>query len=256
MARKHKRPAFDESDSESDSTGNGFKEYLEKKSLQSSKKAKSSQAIAVAESGLPKDESGDSKRPAKLNEASSFMGDLLKSKRQREVDMLHSQSIRNRLENDLQKKSDDPDQTFITEGYKVKRKEYDQAELQAAEESDRDADAPNEEALHGGSARGLALRMLMSDVPAQKDEAVEGEDERSGKNDIKAPRTFENDVYRAEPSKVKSSDSAKNQLVESFIKLQPEEKESCIREFLRSTKTTRDIQMYNKKYHERQSLYK
>ncbi|QLL34077.1 hypothetical protein HG536_0F04020 [Torulaspora globosa] len=252
MPRKNKRPVFGEDDSESESTGDGFKAYLSKKSLQSSKRAKSPQALAVAKSSLDEDESKGLKRPQETEQRSSFMEGLLKAKRQREMDRLHSQAIRNTFENELQKKNDSPDQSFITEGYKVKRTEYDQAELRAAEEDEYH----NDDKLHGGSSRALALQMLMRDAPPAEDSEAAPEEACSEKNVAKVPPIFENDIYHSEPSKMRRSVVEANHSVESLIKLRPEEKQSCIREFLRSTKSMQEIKLHIEKYYERQSVRK
>ncbi|QLQ81689.1 hypothetical protein HG537_0F04500 [Torulaspora globosa] len=249
MSRKSKRPVFGEDDSDSETTSDGFKAYLDEKSLESSKRAKSSQAVAIARDSLNDEESAGFKAN-ETEERTGFMENLLKSKRQREMDRLHLQAVRNRFENELQRKNDSPDQSFITEGYKAKRKEYDQAELEAAKEDDGNGDK-----VCGGSSRAVALQMLMSETSCGGSEpasAVVG----SEKNIARAPSIFENDIYRCEPSKTRRSVAEANQSVESLIKLRPEEKQSCIREFLRSTKSMQEIKLQMEKYLERQSARK
>lgn len=251
MPKKNKRPVFGEDDSDSETTGDGFKAYLDKKSLESSKRAKSSQALAMAKSSIDDEKAAGSEKTEETGQR-SFMEGLLKSKRQREMDRLHSQAIRNTFENELQKKNDSTAQSFVTEGYKVKRKEYDLAELQAAKEDERD----EEDKLHGGSSRALALQMLMSEGPPDKVSEPALEEVRSEKNVTKEPLVFENDIYRSEPFKTKKPAAEADHSVKSLIKLRPKEKQSCIREFLRSTKSMQEIKLHAEKYFERQSAKK
>lgn len=248
MAKRSKRPVFDESDSDSDSTGSSFREYLNKKSEQSNKRARSSSALAAAKDGF-QDESPKINRSEDESTSSTFISGLLESKRQREMDKLHSQSIRTRLENELQKTSSSNEESFITEGYKEKKKDYDNAEALVAEEENQDDDDVKK--LYGGSTRGMALRILMSEQALPKDSQLSKDQERTGEGVVDKAPVFENDVYRAKDYKVSGSRSLNEVPQESSVKLRPEEKQLCIREFLKSTVSANDIEKHIKSYNKR-----
>lgn len=246
MVRKNKRPAFDESDSDG-GPGSGFQEYLNNKSVQSNKRAKSTEAIEAASSSLqvasPCEEGYETKESS-----SNVIDGLLKSKRQRRQDKLHIQSIKSRLENELDKPNDTEELAFITDEYKAKREEYDRADLLAEQEKKQeDTVDPDEELMV--SSRSVALRSLMKTTSSDKYLIPQSSD-RIQQSTQKTK--FENDVYRSSSYQAIKCEA---KLAEYPMELVPEQKKLCIEEFLKSTKTAQDIRRYISHYEKKHNVH-
>lgn len=249
MVRKNKRPAFDESDSDG-GPGSGFQEYLNNRSAQSSKRAKSTEAIEAASSSLQVASPCEDVYETKESSPTVIDG-LLKSKRQRKQDKLHIQSIKSRLENELDKPKDTEELVFITDEYKAKREEYDRADLLAEQEMEQeDTVDPNEELM--GSSRSVALRSLMKTISSDK-HLIPNIPQASDRTQQSTQKTkFENDVYRS-PSYQAIKYEVK--LAEDTTGLDPEQKKLCIEEFLKSTKTAQDIRRYISHYEKKHNVH-
>lgn len=257
MAKKRKKPIFNESGSDSDGAGCSFKEYLNERSAQSRKKAKSSTAIIAAAASLDPDGEVNSPRarnlkPDSASGESNLITNLLKSKNQRELDKLHLQSVKNSLEIELEGSNLSKDEAFITEGYKKKREEFDRADLLAEEES-RQEHREEEDPLNTNSGS-VALRLLMTGKPNARPNL-----DRSSISSADKERTsgskFENDIYRIRQSEtVEEAKEPRYQGFEDLLNLDPKQKKMCIQEFLKSTKAPEDIELQVRKYKERHNL--
>lgn len=248
MARKNKRLAFDESDSDNDGDGNEFQKYLKEKSAQSSKRARSSEAVEAASLGS---DSVTTEREPEAQEASStVLEGLLKSKKQREQDKLHIQSVKNKLERELDKPSGAEDLVFTTAGYKAKREEYDRADLLAEDEQKQEGTA-NQLGELTGSSRSVALRLLMTKNAAQ--EPPNAYRPESGVSTHRTSRQTEigNDVYRSPRSISTRPDVIHG---EDTMGLDREQKKLCIKEFLKSTKTAQEIDKCIENYKSRHNV--
>lgn len=240
MARKNKRPAFDESDGDDAQPGKGFQEYLKSKSAQSAKKSKSSEAVEAALSAQSAPIAQDPLE-SEQSRSSSVIKGLLVSKKQREQDKLHIQSVRSRLESELNKPKNSEDLTFITDSYRVKREEYDRADRLAQHEREQEASKDSDEELTT-SSKSVALRLLMNNE-TEGDEQPTVETLQSSKISSPIKTKFENDVYKS-PSFMPIAPEARK--TGSQLELDPEQKLLCAREFLKSTKTAQDIEKIRK----------
>lgn len=264
MPKRNKRSVFGEDDSGSDTGGGdeGFKKYLEERSLQSKKVARTASAASHLVDSYDRDAnkqnasipsthtSGRSGEEAERK--SSYIHNLLESKKQRDLDRLHSQSVKIRLERDLETSAATKEELFYTQSYKDKKNQYERADKLAEDEL-----LQENEQIEGNplthSAPSVALQFLISEEGKEKKDAEKFQADNDEPKFIAEPNTkkVENDVFIRKPLESFNSSCPKFAELKDPLDLDPALKERCIREFLRSTKTFQDIELLAEQYKDR-----
>ncbi|GCE97523.1 hypothetical protein ZYGM_003064 [Zygosaccharomyces mellis] len=234
MAKRKKSSVFND-DNDVDEGENGFMNYIREKADRSKKRAKDSSVnfnIAENEISDNKLASNDELEPSR----SKYMHQLLESKKRRELDKLHAQSVKIKLERKLEGFEDAEE--IVTGGYRQKKEKYEQADELAQDERDKEA-IDNQNSIFG--AEGIALKTMATEMsPNSHQHPVEFNERYSKPVEIH----HSNDVY--------INKSVRSRLIwEKQDDLNPLQKQECVRKFLQPKKTKQDIDILIKQYLER-----
>lgn len=237
MAKRKKPSVFNE-ENEGEDNEDGFMNYVREKAGQSRKRAKEiSTNVKIAEDGLHDGESSSSVVPDEVESSSSkYINQLLESKKRRELDRLHAQSVKMKLERKLENSEDAEE--IITEGYRKKKAIYEKADELAQDEQTKEI-IDHQASILG--AEGVALKMVATKTaPDNYQQPLEFPEDPSKP----AQKHFGNDVYvnksvRSTPMWGKQDD------------LDPSQKLECVKKFLKSNKTKKDIDSLVQQYLER-----
>ncbi|CDF90592.1 ZYBA0S07-04632g1_1 [Zygosaccharomyces bailii CLIB 213] len=236
MVRRKKASVFEEDDVNDD--GDEFAKYVQEKSAQSRKRTK--QDVAGTRNVI--DQLVNKADPAcsnMLTLGSKYMTKILDSKKQRELDRLHAQSLKMQLERRLE---GDAGEQIITESYVQKKEIYEKADLLAEQESYKE-DKEKQNAVIG--ERGVAMRMLISEE--EPNSSPESPLELNTEKHEKFDTTFGNDVYVNETIKPTSEHEVTRE------DLDLSQKQILVKTFLKSNKTAQQIEFLIKQYWERQN---
>lgn len=237
MAKRKKSSVFND-DNDVDEGENSFKNYIREKADRSKKRAKDSSAnFNIAENEISDNELSSSVGPDELETSrSKYMHQLLESKKRRELDKLHAQSVKIKLERKLEGFEDAEE--IVTDGYRQKKEKYEQADELAKDEQDKEA-IDNQNSIFG--AEGIALKTIAAEMsPNSYQHPVDFYERYSKPVEIH----HSNDVY--------INKSVKSRLIwEKQDDLNPLQKQECVRKFLQPTKTKQDIDILIKQYLER-----
>lgn len=254
MAKRKRKPVFDSDGSDSDNDGvSGFTKYVKEKSAKIQKhiSQNSNNPAFEFEGKSPNNDTQTVRQDSK----SSYIKSLLNSKKQRDSDKLYLQSMKNQLQNDLERTSHGNEESIITEGYQAKKKEYELASKLAEEEEIEQFKTYDHEPL-GNSAQGVALKLLLEEQDVEtsnnsaKNMIIEPSISETPTVTNCRPVKFENDIYIAEGYDVSNSRSRTSDREETLVWSIPL-KEKLVKAFLLSTKTPEDIKAKLEQYKER-----
>lgn len=236
MAKRKKSSVFNDDDGTADGK-HGFMEYVREKTEQSRKRAKEGSAsIEIAQNEIRKEELSKDNEPE--TRGSSYMDQLIESKRRRELDRLHAQSVKTRLERKLE--GSDNAEEIVTDGYRQKKESYDKAEELAQDEQNKEL-MESQDSIWG--ADGVALKMIATEEPQEnRQQSVEYTKDSSKPKEVFSH--FGNDVYVNESIQTRhlwdrQDDLDHTQTVES------------VKKFLKSGKTKQDVDDLVKQYWKR-----
>lgn len=266
MPKRNKRPVFGDDDSGNDTAegDEGFMRYLEQRSHQSKKVAKTAAAASHLFESYERDANEKSASISSVHIAgtsgeeaerkSSYIHNLLESKKQRDLDRLHSQSVKIRLERDLESSNATNEELFYTQSYRDKRDQYERADKLAEDELLQE-NVRKEGSTLTHSVPSVALQFLISDESKEKtsDDRYQANNDEPKSTEKPNTKKVGNDVYKGKSQKLFNSSGPKLAEMKGPLDLDPALKERCIREFLRSTKTLEDIELLAKQYKDRHS---
>ncbi|CAR27683.1 hypothetical protein ZYGR_0N01680 [Zygosaccharomyces rouxii] len=240
---KRKKPSVFNDDNGAGDDEDGFMNYVREKADQSRKRAKDSSGdVKIAEQEILNQElSHDAVSGELESSGSKYMDQLLESRKRRELDRLHAQSIKMRLERKLEGAEDSEE--IITDGYRQKKEKYERADELAQDEQNREVIDSNNSIL---GADGVALKMIATKKPQENYQPPLELIENPSKP---AETHYSNDVYVNES--IKSSSTWEKQ-----DDLNPVKKLECVKKFLRSEKNKQDIDILVKQYSERHNSIK
>lgn len=235
MAKRRKPSVFEDDDGHEGD--DGFMKYVQEKSARSKKLSKTD----AAEARTVADQLVGQVSPiaADVPTRSKYISNLLDSKKQRELDRLHAQSVKVRLERQLEGSGKEE---IITKGYEKKKESYEKADQLAERESNQEI-REKQSSLIGAS--GMALKMLTSEPEVHTSVSS---DYASRCNPNKAEIRFENDIYVNEAGRPSGQAAAQDDL-------DPVQKQILVEAFLKSKKTSSDIALLRKQYWERQNSH-
>ncbi|QLG73186.1 hypothetical protein HG535_0E02700 [Zygotorulaspora mrakii] len=255
MVKAKRRPVFADygSESDDDNDGKGFKRYIEKKSAKLQKqRAGNKEPEFDIENLDPEERQGFVRQEAK----SIYINDLLKSKEQRNLDKLHIESEKNRLQNEINKPLNGNTDTFITQCYQDRKKEYELAAEVAESELKDQKNSINNNGLLGNAAQGVALRLLLADEKgtnrensAKSSNVDPLRDSHSRERSVK----YGNDVFTADGYTTKSRNGSETSRTVDVLNWGPIVGEELISVFLQPTKTSQELQAHLEQYKMRHS---
>ncbi|GAV53676.1 hypothetical protein ZYGR_0AK01780 [Zygosaccharomyces rouxii] len=234
---KRKKPSVFNDDTGADDE-DGFMNYVREKADQSRKRAKDSSAdLKVTEHKISSQEMPNEAVSDELESSDSrYMDQLLESKKRRELDRLHAQSVKMKLERKLE--GSEGAEEIITDGYRQKKEKYERADELAQDEQ-------NEEVIDSRNsilgAEGVALKMIATNTARENYQQPLG----SAENHSKPTEIhYSNDIY--------VNESVRSTLLwEKQDDLSPVQKLECVKKFLQPKKTKQDIDILAKQYSER-----
>lgn len=238
MVKRKKASVFGDDDGSDNS--DEFAKYVQEKSAQSRKRTK--QDVAGTRNVI--DQLVNKADPVcsnLLTPGSKYMSKILDSKKQRELDRLHAQSVKVQLERQLE---GDAGEQIVTESYVQKKESYEKADLLAEQERYKE-DKEKQNVVIG--ERGVAMRMLVSEE--EPNTPPELPLDLNTKDREKFNTTFENDIYVNETIKPTSEREVARE------DLDLSQKQNLVKTFLKSNKTAQQIEFLIKQYWERQNSH-
>lgn len=188
-----KRAFGDSSDSESESEEDKFGQYVKRKAAEANKRVQNAKKFEF-------DVESETEKPSKEQPAKSrFIGNILESRKQRELDKLQAQSLKIKLERKLEGEELKGRETFVTESYREKQALIHEAETRAQNEEMKEKQDGAIGVYH------FTRKLLLDDDDNDDDDTTSESKTATRTLQERKNITFENDVYRAKPSKITRS---------------------------------------------------
>ncbi|SCU90999.1 LADA_0F07536g1_1 [Lachancea dasiensis] len=242
MKKRQGKRAFGGGNDSSDGSDDeqGFKQYVQEK------RAKISHSLPESNQGF---ENGDlylapkevikERKPS----VSKFIGNFMAAKEQRNLDKLYHESLRAEME--IQK-SGTPQERYLTESYKDRRQEMEDASKAARQEEVQE----KQDMTRGRPLQTLLMNQKVADEPREYDQQT---DVKKRTKSYGINGFYRNDVYIGNGPKhdVSSVPERLQTLHKEVSQLPQNNRKKLIELFLVSTKSAGEIERQRRLYHER-----
>lgn len=240
MANRRKKAFGGDSSSDSDGSEDELHGYLHKKALKSQKTLQNVGAFNF-------DNDIDSCAPVKTQppKQSRFIGNILASKKQRELDRLYSESVRNTFSNGIQEHVKNAGDVYVTGAYQEKKRQIEDAEKIALAEQGREFAETNLNAFRYNAR-------ILNDASEKHDQSLSNVGDAAQSTDAvrekeKKLKSYKNDIYISPNISSKPSGQKARKMAKQAAPVE------VVQKFLASSVTACELKLLREEYFARVS---